>query len=154
MGMDCPRRGCWGWKKIPRKVESQCQAGKQEPLRCQRVTGEEWRGKVPEKSPSFPVKSTHTGTNRKRRDSKESFGSSYFTKEHKTHSVPSHGPAHSSTSSNSPALSHPEWGCLYGGMGPRGLGLRGGESQSLPSGRGYGKGHSSSTLCPQQVDLT
>ena len=65
---------------------------------------------MPEQSPSFPVKSTHTRTNRKRRDSKDSLGSSYFTKEHKTHSVPSHGPAHFSTSSNSPALGHPGWG--------------------------------------------
>lgn len=123
MGTDCPRRGCWGWKKIPRKVESQYQPGKQEPLRCQRV---KWRGKVPKKSPSFPVKSTHTDTNRKRRDSKDSLGSSYFTKEHKTHSVPSHGPAHSSTSSNSPALGHPGWGLPLWWDGARRFGAESG----------------------------
>ena len=65
----CPRRGCRGCQDSPRKAEHQCQAGKQElTVRCQRVKGEEWRRKVPEKSPSFLAISTHTGTNRKREE--------------------------------------------------------------------------------------
>lgn len=75
--------------------------------------------------PSFPVKSTHTGTNRKRRDSR---GELWHGPDLPRNTKPTLCPAMdlpSSTSSNSQLLAT-QVGCLYGGMGPRGLGLRGG----------------------------
>lgn len=69
MYMNQPQEKVQGCQEIPMKDECWYQPEKQELVRNSKgLRGEEQRGKVPEKSPSFSVKSTHTGTIRKREE--------------------------------------------------------------------------------------
>ena len=139
----CPRKGRQGCQDIPRKAEHQCQPGKQElTVRCQRVKGEEWRGKVPEKSPSFRVISTHTGSNRKREEIlRRAMAGTTTVRSTKlalclAGDLPTPPPP--ATPQLSPPWVGPHQAAVGVGSGAGGQGMRGWETQSLHSGRGYG----------------